>query len=110
MRSDLEAVVEVNQGRRALGLADTAAQAARRQLRSDAEPNHYDDNAAENVEWASVAPAGATAGKPLALDDGSLRVTIQYLLPSTTAAQVEDRDHPPELVPGDPPRPNNYFK
>ncbi len=110
MRSDLEAVVEVNQGRRALGLADTAAQAARRQLRSDAEPNHYDGNAAENVEWAYVAPAGATAGKPLALDDGALRVTIQYLLPSTTAAQVEDRDHAPELVPGDPPGPNNYFK
>jgi hypothetical protein len=31
VRSDLEAVVEVNQGQRALGLADAGVQAARRQ-------------------------------------------------------------------------------
>ena len=37
VRSDLEAVVEVNQGQRALSLADAGVQAARRQLRSDAE-------------------------------------------------------------------------
>ncbi len=108
VRSDLEAVVEVNQGQRALGLADAGVQAARRQLRSDAEPGHYDDNAAENVEWAYVAPVGATAGKILTLDEGSVTVTIQYLLPSTTAAQVEDGDHAPELVPGHSPGPDDY--
>jgi hypothetical protein len=103
VRSDLEAVVKVNQGQRALNLADAGVQAARRQLRSDAEPDHYDGNSAENVEWAYVAPVGGTAGKTMTLDDGSARVTIQYLLPSTTAAQVGDEDHAPELVPGDPP-------
>jgi hypothetical protein len=113
VRSDLEAVVEVNQGQRALSLADAGVQAARRQLRSDAEPNHYDSDATGNVEWAHVAPAGGTAGKTLTLEDGAVRVEIRYLLPSTTAAEVEDEDHAPELVPGglaDYPGGENYFK
>ena len=101
VQSDLEAVVEVNQGQRALSLADAGVQAAKRQLRSDAEPGHYDGIAAENVEWAHVAPDGATAGRTLTLDDGSVTVTIQYLLPSTTVGHVEDGDHAPEPVPGD---------
>jgi hypothetical protein len=116
VRSNLEAVVEVNQGHKALNLADAGVQAAKRQLRSDAEPGHYDGNSAENVEWAYVAPVGATAGKTLHLDGGSVRATIQYLLPSTTTAQVGDEDHAPEVVPGDPPGltdypgGENYFK
>jgi hypothetical protein len=113
VRSDLEAVVEVNQGQRALSLADAGVQAARRQLRSDAEPNHYDGDAAENVEWAHVAPAGGTAGKTLTLEDGAVRVEIRYLLPSTTAAEVEDGDHAPEPVPGelaDYPGGENFFE
>lgn len=102
VQSDLEAVVEVNAGQRALSLADAGVQAARRQLRSDAVPEHYDGDAAENVEWAYVAPVtGAAAGKTLTLDDGSVRVTIQYLLPSTTAAQAEDGNHAPEPTTGD---------
>jgi type II secretory pathway component PulK len=52
VRSDLDAVIEVNQGQRALSLADAGVQAARRQLRSDAVPDHYDGDAAQNVEWA----------------------------------------------------------
>ena len=113
VRSDLEAVVEVNQGQRALSLADAGVQAARRQLRSDAQPEHYDGNAAENAEWAYVAPTGAKAGKTLTLDDGSVRVTVQYLLPSMTAGQVENGDHAPEPVPGelgDYPGGERYFK
>ena len=101
MQSDLEAVVEVNQGQRALSLADAGVQAAKRQLRSDAQPGHYDGSAAENVEWAYIVPAGATAGKTLTLDEGSVRVTVQYLLPSTTVGQVEDGDHAPEPLPAD---------
>jgi hypothetical protein len=113
VRSDLEAVVEVNEGQRALGLADAGVQAARRQLRSDADPGHYDGNAAENVEWAYVAPSGASAGKTLVLDDGIVWVKIQYLLPSTTAAHLEHGAHAPELTPGDPsgyPGAESYFK
>jgi hypothetical protein len=101
VRSDLEAVVEVNQGQRALSLADAGVQAARRQLRSDAVPGHYDGDAAENVEWAYVAPGEETAGKSLTLEEGDVTVRIQYLLPSTTAAQAAEEDHAPELVPGD---------
>ena len=108
VRSDLEAVVKVNQGQRALNLADAGVQAARRQLRSDAEPDHYDANNAENVEWAYVAPVGGTTGRTLTLDDGSAKVTIQYLLPSTTASQLGDANRAPELVPGDPPGLTDY--
>jgi hypothetical protein len=113
VRSDLEAVVEVNQGQRALSLADAGVQAARRQLRSDAEPDHYDGDAAGNVEWAYVAPDGETAGKSLSLEEGTVKVEIQYLLPSTTPAQVEEDDHAPEPVPGerdDYPGGESYFK
>jgi hypothetical protein len=106
VRSDLETVVEVNQGQRALSLADAGVQAARRQLRSDAEPGHYDAEAAGNVGWARVAPGGGTAGKTLTLDEGSVRVTIRYLLPSTSAAEVGERDHAPEMVSGG----ENYFE
>ena len=100
VRSDLESVVEVNQGQRALSLADAGVQAARRQLRSDAEPDHYDRDAAGNVGWARVAPAGGTGGRTLTLEDGAARVEIRYLLPSTTAAEAEDGDHAPEPVQG----------
>src|SRR5215211_71229 len=108
VRSDLEAVVKVNQGQNALNLADAGVQAARRQLRSDAQPDHYDSSGAGNVEWAYVAPAGGTAGKTLTLDDGSAKVTVQYLLPSTSATQVRDGNRAPELVPGDPPGLTDY--
>jgi hypothetical protein len=109
VRSDLEAVVEVNQGQRALSLADAGVQAAMRQLRSDAEPGHYDGDAAGNVEWARTGPDGEVAGKALTLEEGYVRVEIQHLLPSTTAAQAEDEDHAP--VPGDLyPGGENYFK
>jgi hypothetical protein len=108
VRSDLEAVVKVNQGQKALNLADAGVQAARRQLRLDAEPAHYDGNSADNIEWAYVAPVGGTAGKTLTLDDGSAEVTIQYLLPSTGASQVGDENRAPELVPGDPPGLTDY--
>jgi hypothetical protein len=42
-----------------------------------------------------------------------VRVTIQYLLPSTTVDQLEDQDHAPEPVPGDLsdyPGSRRYFK
>src|SRR3954471_5867367 len=116
VRNDLETVVQVNQGQRALNLADAGVQAAKRQLRSDAVPAHYDSNSAENVEWAYVVPSGTTAGKPLSLDEGFAKVTIQYLLPSTSAAEVGNKDHAPERVPTNPPGQTtypgdkNYFK
>lgn len=108
VRNDLEAVVEVNQGQRAINLADAGVQAAKRQLRSDAVPAHYDSNGAENVEWAYVASGGGTAGKTLSLGEGSAKVTIQYLLPSTSTTQLGNANYAPELVPTDPPGQTDY--
>ncbi len=42
VRNDLEAVVEVNQGQRAMDIADAGAQAAKAQLLADKIPAHYD--------------------------------------------------------------------
>jgi hypothetical protein len=42
VRNDLEAVVEVNQGQRAMDIADAGAQAAKAQLLGDNVPAHYD--------------------------------------------------------------------
>jgi hypothetical protein len=42
VRNDLEAVVEVNQGQRAMDLADAGTQAAKAQLLADNIPAHYD--------------------------------------------------------------------
>jgi hypothetical protein len=42
VRNDLEAVVEVNQGQRAMDIADAGTQAAKAQLLSDKIPAHYD--------------------------------------------------------------------
>lgn len=100
VRNDLEAVVEVNQGQRAINLADAGVQAAKRQLRSDADPGHYDASNADNVEWAYLRPTGVPI-KTLTLSEGSIKVTIQYLLPST-ALQVNDANHAPEVASTDP--------
>jgi hypothetical protein len=112
VRNDLEAVVEVNQGQRAMNLTDAGVQAAKRQLRSDADPNHYDSNTTENVAWAYIRPSGVPM-KTLALGEGSVKVTIQYLLPSMTTLDLQDQNHAPELVPTgqtDYPGDKRYFR
>ena len=113
VQRDLNTVVESNQGQKAFDIADAGIEAAKRQLRADAVPGRYDSSGAGNVEWAYVASSGGTAGKTLNLDEGSAKVTIQYLLPALTTAQVGDKDHAPELVPtgrSDYPGGKNYFK
>jgi hypothetical protein len=49
-------------------------------------------------------------GRTLTLDDGTVRVRIQYLLPPTTTSELGEEGHAPELSPGDSPGPNRYFK
>lgn len=110
VNSDLQAVVEVNQGQKAFNVADAGVQAAKRQLRSDAKPAHYDSTDAENLDWAYIRPTGVPP-KILNLPEGSAKVTIQYLLPSlpaTGTTQLTDKDHAPELVPTDPPGQTDY--
>lgn len=103
--NDLKSVVEVNQGQQAINLADAGVQAAKRQLRADAQRSHYDSNTAANVQWAYVRP-GVMSPRTLPLPDGAVTVTIQYLLPSRSELQLEDGNYAPELV--DPPSLTDY--
>lgn len=113
VRNDLEAVVEVNQGQRALDAADAGVQAAKRQLLSDATANAttniYDNNANNgDSPWSPN-----SGGKNLTLDGNTVNVKIQYLLPSTTSTQPTNPNYAPERVPGgatDYPEPKDYFK
>lgn len=98
VRSDLESVVSANRGQGAFGLADAGAQAGAAQLRSDANPEHYDADGADNADWAGVSPDGVP-GKTLALERGTARVSVLYLLPAQTPGEQLDELHAPELVP-----------
>lgn len=111
VRNDLEAVVEVNQGQKAFNLADAGIQVARRELLSQPAVNFYDGDGADNSGWAYTRQSGAPI-KTLNLEEGTVTVTIQYLLPSTSR-QVGQADHAPELLPDgqtDYPDGRDYFK
>lgn len=128
VRNDLEAVVEVNQGQRALEAADAGVQAARRQLLSDATANSttniYDSNDANgNSPWSPLSrPGTPSGGRDLTFDTNAvnmrMNVRIQYLLPSDTPSELTDPDRAPELTPLkadgtrelDYPEPVDYFK
>lgn len=119
VRNDLEAVVEVNQGQKALEAADAGVQAARRQLLSDATANAtaniYDSNGANgDSPWSAV-----SGGRNLTFDTNAVNVRIQYLLPSDDPSELDDADRAPELTPlaadgvtraPDYPEPVDYFK
>ncbi len=127
VRNDLASVLESNRGQQALNLADAGAQAAKSHLYvADADFRKYDgvtDLAADppNPEssWScgawSATSGCAGAGKQLTNLDGNADVDatvwIQYLLPSTTADQLDDPTHAPELTAtGQYPVGKDYFK
>jgi hypothetical protein len=93
---DLESVITVNQGQKALELADAGAQAAKQQLRADPDRLHYDSDAANNAAWAYVVPSGQP-GVTRTLSGGTTRVTIQTLQNSTTDSELTDPNYAPEL-------------
>jgi Tfp pilus assembly protein PilX len=115
VRNDLEAVVEVNQGQRAIDAADAGIQAGKRHLltaaTADATTNIYDGNTTNgDSPWS---PNGG--GKNLTFNGvaNNVNVKIQYLNPSTTSSQLTDPNYAPELVPAgqtDYPEPKDYFK
>lgn len=112
VRSDLEAVVEVNQGQRAFETADAGVQAAKRQLLSDATEASYDSNTGSNSDWAYVGGPGGP-GKNLTFSANTVNIKIQYLLPSDNPSELTNANHAPELVPSgqtDYPEPKDYFK
>jgi hypothetical protein len=81
VQRDLETVVEVNQGQRALETADAGVEAAPRQLASDSTIDHYNGGTNE-VRWSCFYPGGG--GVELENFDGSdttedsAIVTIEY--------------------------------
>src|SRR5215210_3025551 len=107
VRNDLNALVEVNQGQKAVEAADAGVQAARRQLLSDATEALYGKTSSTSP-WSPN-----NGGKNLTFNGNTVNVKIQYLSPSTAAGQLTDADHAPELVPSgqsDYPEPKDYFK
>lgn len=115
VQRDLESVVQVNQGQRALEIADVGIEAARKHLSDmDAEPTHYRDDGTpgtdpEDSEWFE----GASPNKTLNFEGSSVSVQIRYLNPSTTEIQAQQPNNAPEALPvglSVYPQGRNYFK
>ena len=117
--NDLNAVVEVNQGQKALEAADAGVQAARRQLLSDATANAtmniYDSSTSNGDSSWSPVPRGVdfpNGGRKLTFNDNTVNVKIQYLPPPDASNPPTDPNRAPEPDPeGDGyPEPKDYFK
>jgi hypothetical protein len=128
VQRDLENVVEVNRGQKAIEVSDAGVQAARRQLLVNSFPNQYNDPngpattplspEASNSPWAFDS-GSATCGSPpemlaagpgrcITTPEGNVRVTIKYLPPSTTEAERKDPNFAPEVLPSKDQR--DYFR
>lgn len=113
VRNDLEAVVEVNQGQRAIDSADAGIQAGKRQLLSNASEGRYDGNSPTPDATADSSWSSASGGKNLTFNANSVNVQIQYLEPSDTSTELTDPNYAPKLVVApatDYPEPEDYFK
>lgn len=111
VRNDLEAVIEVNNGQKALDIADSGVQVARQQILSNKVPGNYDvdtsadeDYVAANChvsgdskdsEW-SLEGEGSSEGATRNFADGEFTVTIQWLSqdPSTDPSCVAPETTP----------------
>jgi Tfp pilus assembly protein PilX len=96
---DLESVVEVNRGQRALKMADAGLEAAKRQLSyKDARPSSYDAVVtAGNSSWYD--DGMVSSGQALTFDGNQIRVRIRYLTPSANSTQTSQPDFAPEVLP-----------
>ncbi len=132
VRNDLEAVVEVNQGQRAMDIADAGVQAAKAQLLADKIPAHYDVDSLLNqafsdplcnIDVSDVYPGKEEdiprnpptenwspefGGQTRTFADGQFNVTIRWmtwnpLAPQTCRAPVANLT---DAVPGG----THYFK
>ena len=112
VNTDLSTVIEVNRGQKAFDAADSGIQVARRQLLSDADPDHYDSNGAGNSSWAYKSTTGANQQKVLTFDSRTIKVSIQYLPPVTEPTEPTS-DQAPEVIPSGQTKLQsgcNYFK
>lgn len=106
---DLESVVEVNQGQRALEMSDAGMEAARRHLANeDAKPSSYDSirptlcstdptYSGCNSSWYDNGNPN-TCGQTMTFDGNQIRVCIRYLLPSATDPQTRQPNYAPERL------------
>ena len=104
VNTDLQNVVEVNGGQRAFNAADAGVQAAKRQLLSDAVPEHYGSgtDSSKNIDWSYKKTDGIakkyTDMKSLSFNGQTIKVSIQYL-PPVTAPATPNKDQAPETMP-----------
>ncbi len=111
VRSDLEAVIEVNQGQRAFDVADAGTHAAKQQLLGDKTPGNYDTEDAgcnfgeEGPDRTGEDWSPGAGGVSRSVADGEFTVTIQWLNPDSSAP---DECVAPETDP--PPDGTDYFK
>lgn len=107
--TDLESVVEVNQGQRALEMADIGIGVAKRQLTVDARPSSYDTKRPTlcssnpsyegcNSSWYDNGNPD-TCGKTMTFGGNEIRVCIRYLNPSSSLSQAQQPDQAPEPLP-----------
>lgn len=75
--NDLNSVVEVNRGQRAFEMADAGVEAAKRQLKQDADPFHYDGVGVDDVEWYTGKALTDLDNSPVTVDKST--VTIRSL-------------------------------
>lgn len=94
VQRDLENVIEVNRGQKAVEVADVGVQAAKRQLIANSFPDQYNDPAtyspasdAANNNWAFNVGSAACGdlpsgpGRCITTSEGQVRVTVKYLPP-----------------------------
>lgn len=112
VNTDLQNVVEVNGGQKALNAADAGIQAAKRQLLSDASKSRYDSKSPNPDGKTDSAWSSAGAGKDITFNGNTVNVKVQYLAPSATTSQVKDPSYAPELLTSGTNYTNgkNYFK
>jgi type II secretory pathway pseudopilin PulG len=117
VQRDLNAVVEVNRGQKAIEVADAGIQAAKRQLLLNSYPESYngnnsgDDSANKpESEWSSNSASatcgdlGSGPGKCIHTEDGDVRVSIRYLpLPASNAESGKGSRKDPNYAPEKPP-------
>jgi hypothetical protein len=109
VRNDLEAVVEVNQGQRALERANVGVEAAKKQLATeDARPENYNTDPLDgDSEWSEITGAAGGTGdgeKRLDFDgDGQIDVFVEIRYLKPTPDDQPDKatkpDYAPEVLP-----------
>lgn len=106
VRNDLEAVVEVNQGQRALESANVGVEAAKKHLSTvDARPQNYNTDPLDgDSEWSEIAEVGDGEKRldfepPAGDGQPDVFVQIRYLIPSTTESEATQPDYAPEVLP-----------